>query len=42
MADDQQETPEVDDASEQGKRRARRLLELEFGKSYDFADPKHE
>jgi len=42
MADDQQETPEVEGASGQGKRRARRLLELEFGKSYDFDDPKHE
>ena len=42
MVDDQQEASEVDDASEQGKRRARRLLELEFGKAYDFDDPKHE
>jgi len=42
MADDQQETPEVMSASEQGKRRAHGLLELEFGKSYDFDDPKHE
>jgi len=42
VADDQQEAPEVEGASEQGKRRARRLLELEFGKTYDFDDPKHE
>lgn len=42
MADDQQQAPEVEGASEQGKRRARRLLELEFGKTYDFDDPKHE
>ena len=42
MADDPQETPEVEGASEQGKRRARRLLELEFGKTYDFDDPRHE
>jgi aquaporin Z len=42
MADDRQEAPEVGGASEQGKRRARRLLELEFGKTYDFDDPKHE
>ena len=34
--------PEVEGASEQGKRRARSLLELEFGKTYDFDDPKHE
>jgi aquaporin Z len=42
MADDQKETSEVGGASEQGKRRARRLLELEFGKTYDFDDPRHE
>jgi aquaporin Z len=42
MADDPQATLEVEGASEQGKRRARRLLELEFGKTYDFDDPKHE
>jgi aquaporin Z len=42
MADDQQETPEVMSASEQGKHRAHGLLELEFGKSYDFDDPRHE
>jgi aquaporin Z len=42
MADDQQQAPEVEGASEQVKRRARRLLELEFGKTYDFDDPTHE
>jgi len=42
MADDRQQAPEAEGASEQGRRRARRLLELEFGKSYDFDDPKHE
>jgi len=42
MADDRQQALESEGASEQGKRRARSLLELEFGKTYDFDDPKHE
>ncbi len=42
MADDQQHVPETTPLQEEVARRTHHRLELEFGKSYDFDDPKHE
>jgi aquaporin Z len=42
MADDQQHMPETTPLQEEVARRTHHRLELEFGKSYDFDDPKHE
>jgi aquaporin Z len=42
MAGNEQLRAPAGGATEAGRRRASRLLELEFGKSWDFDDPKHE
>ena len=42
MAEEKREDAEVTGGSAAGRRRARALLELEFGKTWDFDDPKHE
>jgi aquaporin Z len=42
VTDDHPQDPPTSGESEEVQRRGSRLLELEFGKSYDFDDPKHE
>jgi aquaporin Z len=42
MADEKREDPGLTGGSAEGLRRGQALLELEFGKSFDFDDPKHE
>ena len=42
MAEEKREGAEVTGGSAAGLRRAHALLELEFGKTWDFDDPKHE
>ena len=42
MAEEKQGSPELTGGAAEGRRRARALLELEFGKTWDFDDPKHE
>jgi len=42
MTDDRQQAPELTPLQQENARRTHHRLELEFGKSYDFDDPKHE
>ena len=42
MAEEKRDGPGLTGGSAEGLRRGHALLELEFGKTWDFDDPKHE